>query len=200
MTATYNGREYAKLVRRTYFIRDSAACFDMIYDNGEERYLLPDGRFFTKSEFMAEFIKRLNLTEKDTVIIDRFSQWKYVQPLFQFGNKARFIAVFHTGHYFEENEGPVHLLYLNEEYYYPFRNAKFIDTIVVSTEEQKKRTSGKADRIWAAGSRDCRNTGGRNSASAISGNGTEALFLDRGIAPGSFQKNSRDHPKRCFGS
>ncbi len=143
VTATSNGRQYAKLVRRTYFSRDGIACFDMIYDNGEERYLLPDGRYYKKSEFMAEFIKRLKLTEKDTVIIDRFSQWEYVQPLFQFGNKARFIAVFHTGHYFEENEGPAHLLYLNEEYYYPFRNAKFIDTIVVSTEEQKKELQEK---------------------------------------------------------
>ncbi len=143
MIAATNGCEYAKLVRRTYFNRDGTVCFDMIYDNGKERYLLPDGRCCTKSEFMAEFIKRLKLTEKDTVIIDRFSQWEYVQPLFQFGNKARFIAVFHTGHYFEENEGPAHLLYLNEEYYYPFRNAKFIDTIVVSTEEQKKELQEK---------------------------------------------------------
>lgn len=138
-----NGREYAKLVRRTYFNRNGAVAFDMIYDNGEERYLLPDGKYCTKPEFVAEFIQRLNLAEKDIVIIDRFSQWNYVQPLFQFGNKARFIAVLHSGHYYEENEGPAHLLYLNEEYYYLFKYTQFINTIIVSTAEQKSELREK---------------------------------------------------------
>lgn len=137
MTAVSEGRPYAKLTRRTFFNRNGSVAYDQIFDENKEWYLFPDGRCCTKSEFLAEFVKKLNLTEKNVVLLDRFSQFDFVQPLFRFGNRARFIAVVHSGHYFEKNETP-NRLYLNSDYFYLFKYARFVDKIVVSTQEQKK--------------------------------------------------------------
>ncbi len=138
MTAVSDeGKPYAKLTRRTFFNRNGSVSYDQIFDEKKEWYLFPDGRRCTRSEFLAEFVKKLNLTEKDVVLQDRFSQFDFVQPLFRYGNRARFIAVVHSGHYFEKNEAP-NRLYLNFDYFYLFKHARFVDKIVVSTREQKK--------------------------------------------------------------
>ena len=88
------------------------------------------------------FVKRLNLTEEDIVLADRSAQFDFVQPLFQFGRKARFITVFHSGHFFEKEEDPC-TVNLNYEYYYWFKYAGMIDTMVVSTGRQKEELAEK---------------------------------------------------------
>ena len=98
VTAQSEQRLYAKRTRRVYYHSDSSVAYEQIFVGERFRYLFPDGRILTKSEFIAEFIKRLNLSEDDTVLIDRFAQFDYVQPLFQEGRKARMIAVLHAGH------------------------------------------------------------------------------------------------------
>lgn len=128
---------YAELSRRSFYSSEGEVVFDQIYREEKELYLFPDGRACTKPEFTAEFVKKLNLGEGDIVLLDRSAQFDFVQPLFMHGNKARFIAVFHSGHFFEKGED-VHALYLNYEYYYWFKYAAMIDTMVVSTEEQKR--------------------------------------------------------------
>lgn len=136
MTAMSDGGLYAKLVRRTFYNREGEVAFDQIYRKEEEMYLFPGGKTYTKSELIAEFVKKLELGEKDIVLLDRSAQLDFVQPLFMYGNKARFITVFHSGHFFEKGEDPG-ALYLNYEYYYWFKYSGMIDTMVVSTEEQK---------------------------------------------------------------
>lgn len=136
ITAKSSNGLYAKLVRRTYYNIDGTAVFDQIFEGEKEWYLFPDGRVYTKPQLIAEFIKKLKLTEQDTVLIDRSAQFDFVQPLFQFGKGARFIAVLHSGHYFDTNEDPDNI-YLNTEYNYWFKYSKMIDVMIVSTQEQK---------------------------------------------------------------
>ncbi len=136
VTAKSGARSYAKLVRRTFYNHDGSVAFDQILEEKKERYLFPDGRRLSKPQLLGEFVKKLKLKKRDTVILDRSAQFDFVQPLFQFGKNARFISVFHSGHYFEQGED-THRLYLNYEYYYWFKNSKQIDVMVVSTEEQK---------------------------------------------------------------
>ena len=128
---------YAKLVRRSFFNSDGSAAYEQLFEGNRERYAFPDGRLCSKSEFIGEGIRRLCLTEQDTVIVDRSSQLDFVQPLFQFGGRARFVTVFHSGHYFEKGEDP-RTLYLNYEYYYWIKYMEKIDVCVVSTQEQKE--------------------------------------------------------------
>ncbi|MCM1232516.1 MAG: glycosyltransferase [Butyrivibrio sp.] len=139
VTANSDRGLYAKTVRRTFYNRDGSVAYDMIWKGREVQYLFPDGRICTKSQFIAEFVKKLNLSEQDIVFLDRGSQSDFVQPLFQYGKKARLMTFFHSGHYYEKGEDP-HLghLYFNWAYLYWLKYTQKIDTMVVSTQEQKE--------------------------------------------------------------
>lgn len=133
---------FARLARRSFLNRDGAVAYEQLFDEAKEWYIFPEGRLCAKSEFIGEGVKALGLTEQDTVIVDRSSQLDFVQPLFQFSNRARFIAVLHSGHFFEKGEDP-RTVYLNYEYYYWFKYAAHIDTMVVSTQEQREELAEK---------------------------------------------------------
>ncbi|XCP84459.1 hypothetical protein ABXS75_15550 [Roseburia hominis] len=114
VTATSEQGAYAKLVRRTFYNRDGSSAYDEIFEDEKEWYVFPDGRVYTKQQFIVEFIKKLNLSKQDIVLLDRSVLFGFMQPLFQFGNKARFIAVIHAGHYFETGEDPS-ALYVSQQ-------------------------------------------------------------------------------------
>ena len=129
---------YAKLTRRTFYNKDGSVAYNQIFEKEREYYLFEDGKTCTNAQFIKEFIVKMNLSEKDTVIVDRTAQFDFVQPLFQFGNKAHFIVVVHSEHYFEKGRDfNWSYQYFNWEYLYWFKYLKMIDTIVVSTQEQK---------------------------------------------------------------
>lgn len=140
VTESQDGGPYAKIVRRTFCHRDGSVAYDQLWKGEEEHYLFPDGSLYTRSQFIAEFVKRLSLSEKDIVFLDRGAQCDFVQPLFQFGNAARFMTFLHSGHYFEKGEDPGTCGYLNfnYEYLYFFKYSDKIDTMVVSTQRQKE--------------------------------------------------------------
>ncbi len=142
VTAESAKGSYAKEVRRTFYNKNGAVAYDQIFEGNKEWYLFPNGRRCTKSEFICEFIRKLDLKEDDIVLLDRSAQFSFVQPLFQFGNRARFIAVLHADHYFEKGEY-TSWLYLNGDYYYWFKYSGKIDTMVVSTDEQKEALTEK---------------------------------------------------------
>ncbi len=137
VTAEKNGRLYAKLERTAFVDSNGTTVYECIYDiDGQELYLFTNGLILTKYQFLEEFIKKLDLTEEDMVLFDRPSYLPYVQPLFQYGSKAKFVVFMHSGHYYKKGETP-YALYLNYEYYNWFKYSNYIDMILVSTEEQK---------------------------------------------------------------
>lgn len=129
---------YAKLTRRTFYNTDGTVSFEQLFEEEKERYFFPDGRIYTKSELIVEFIKRLHLSKRDTIILDRSSQFDFVQPVFEYGTKARFVVVFHSEHFFEKGEDP-YAANLNYEYSYWFKYSNIINTMIVSTQEQKEK-------------------------------------------------------------
>ena len=133
---------YAKKTRRVYYHRDGSVAYEQVFEGDKFWYLFPDGRILTGSEFIAEFIKKLNLSERDIVLIDRFAQFDYVQPLFQGRQMARIIAVMHAGHYFEEGES-AYTVNFNQDYNYLMKYSGLMDVIVVSTEQQKDELAEK---------------------------------------------------------
>lgn len=142
-TASSDAGLYAKRVRRSFINRDGAVAYEQIFSEGEkEWYLFPDGRICTYPDFFAEFIKKLKLTEKDIVLLDRVMQHGFMQTLLKFGKRARFVAVLHSRHFFEKGED-TDRLYLNDEYYDWFKYSWQIDTFVVSTLGQKEDLNGK---------------------------------------------------------
>lgn len=138
VTAKSDNGLYAKLVRRTYYNKNGAVAYEQIWKGDEERYIFPDGRMYTRSQFVAEFVKQLDLTQRDIIFLDYGAVYEsFVQPLFQFGGKARIMMFFHSGHYFEKGEDS-DTLYLNPSYFYQIKYSNRIDTMVVSTQGQKE--------------------------------------------------------------
>lgn len=137
VTAQSSQGAYAKLARRTFYDLSGAVCFDQIFEDRKEWYIFPDGRCVSKQQLTVMFIQKLNLSEKDTVLVDRPSFFEFVQPLFQYGSRARIIPVLHSGHYYEKGEDP-YGLYLNHEYHYWFRYSRKLYAMIVSTQEQKE--------------------------------------------------------------
>lgn len=133
---------YAKKTRRIYYNRDGSVAYEQIFEGEKFWYLFPDGRILTKSGFIAEFIKKLNLSERDTILVDRFAQFDYVQPLFQGKQAARVIAVMHAGHYFEPGES-AYTVNFNQDYNYLMKYSGMMDAIVVSTKQQKEELAEK---------------------------------------------------------
>lgn len=127
----------ARLARTSFWDESGQSVFDCIYDKDRHSIcVFPDGRSYTHSELMSLFVQKLNLTEDDIVLIDRPCQLDFVQPLFEYGHRAKLIPFLHSGHYFEPGEEPS-AVYLNYEYYYWFKYSQYISHMLVSTEEQK---------------------------------------------------------------
>ena len=136
VTANDNGALYAKLKRRTFIDERGRVTCECFYEESGERYIFPNGESLTKYELIEKFIIGLELTEEDIIIIDRPSYMNYVQPLFNYGNRACIMVFLHSGHYYKRGEAPEGL-YINYEYYGWFKYSKNIDLVIVSTEEQK---------------------------------------------------------------
>lgn len=138
VTSELDSGLYVKLVRRTFYNKNGSVAYDQIWKEDEERYIFPDGRICTKLQLWAEFLKKLNLSEKDIIFLDYGTEYEsFVQPLFQFGGKARIMMFFHSSHYFEKWEDPEHFLHFNQFYLYYLKYSNQIDTMVVSTQGQK---------------------------------------------------------------
>ena len=135
-TADSENGLYAKLVRRTFYDRDGSSAYDQIFEDEKEWYLFPDGRRYTRPQLNIEFIRRLNLSEQDSVILDASVPTELMQAIFTFGKGAIITAIAHAGCYFVKKEGRCELFC--EEYPYNWlQYVEMIDRMIVSTEAQK---------------------------------------------------------------
>lgn len=135
---------YAKLTRRSFYNGDGSVAFDQIFEEGKEWYLFPDGRQYTKPQLMVEFVKRLDLSKEDVVLLDDSVSDELTEAVFTFGKAARIVVLAHAGHHFEiektknKDVGILERSILKEYPYKWFRYAEAIDTMVVSTNSQKE--------------------------------------------------------------
>lgn len=137
VTAEKNGQKYAKKVKTSFVDKKGDIVYECLYDiDGKELYVYPDGQSYSRTQWFGKFIQALELSEKDIVFLERPSFNDYVQPLFLYGEQAKKVVVFHSGHYFERGED-TGSLYMNREHYYWFKYSEKIDLMIVSTEEQK---------------------------------------------------------------
>ncbi|SOY28934.1 putative glycosyltransferase EpsJ [Acetatifactor muris] len=135
-TADSENGLYAKLVRRTFYDRDGSSAYDQIFEDEKEWYLFPDGRRYTRPQLNIEFIRRLNLSEQDSVILDASVPTELMQAIFTFGKGAIITAIAHAGCYFVKKEGSCESFC--EEYPYNWlQYVEMIDRMIVSTEAQK---------------------------------------------------------------
>ena len=137
VTAKAEGRPYAKLTRRTFHNVDGSAAYDQIFEEGgKEWFVFPDGSIFTEEQLAAEFIKKLDLSERDMILLDDSVPKEFVQAIFAFGKAARIVILAYAG-YGAKGEDK-HGLFAKRDYYEWFPYIELIDMMVVSTEKQKK--------------------------------------------------------------
>ncbi len=136
MTASSENGLYAKLARRTFYNRDGSVAYDQIFERGTEWYLFPDGRRYTKSQFIAEFIRRLNLSDRDKIILDASIPWELMQVVFTFGKGAGITAIVHAGCSITKKRNRYES-FLKEYPYDWFPYVEMLDRMIVSTEAQK---------------------------------------------------------------
>ncbi len=132
------GHLYAKLARTEYKDEDGFTAFDVIHmgERDDDIYCFPDGWTGNRADFLERFVRALELTEKDFVIIDRPTQLVFSQPLLRWGSKAKLYVFLHSLHEVKKYEDGL-VSKVNYEYYDWFRNSDKLEAFVVSTEAQR---------------------------------------------------------------
>ncbi len=127
-----NGNLYAKTVKRSFYKKNGEICLEQI--GGD--YFLNNGKRLNSYDLLNLFIDLLKLSETDTLILDRAFNLNFNDVIFENRLSCKKICIIHSGHYFEPNQS-TYALYLNYEYFYWFKYSKYMDSFVVSAENQK---------------------------------------------------------------
>lgn len=137
VTAKSENGIYAKLARRVFHNPDASVAYEQIFEGEKEWFLFFDGKRYTKQQFMVEFIKRLNLTSEDVVLLDCSVPGELIRTIFAFGKVARIIVMAYMGRNWVEHNDYEEAV-LKGYYYYWFPYIEKIDTMIVPTREQKE--------------------------------------------------------------
>ncbi|MGN1383318.1 MAG: accessory Sec system glycosyltransferase GtfA [Eubacterium sp.] len=130
----------AHLYMRRYFNRDGSTAYEEFNDDGDVMYRFPDQILFSKEELVGYMIRRLHLTEKDTVIIDRTTG--VGQAVLQNCGKARTGIIVHADHYSKGSTSDDYILW-NNYYEYSFDMYKHIGFYITATDAQNKMMSSQ---------------------------------------------------------
>jgi poly(glycerol-phosphate) alpha-glucosyltransferase len=123
----------AHLYLRRFFNEDGSVAYEEINDDGNVMYQFKDQLICSKEEFVGYFVKSLNLTNKDVVIIDRTTG--IGQAILMNVKDARVGIVIHADHFAEGSTDDDYILW-NNYYEYPFAMHKHIDFYIAATNEQ----------------------------------------------------------------
>lgn len=127
---------YAKLTKRTFYDEDGSVAYNQIFEGKKEWFVFPDGEILEKSQFDEEFIKKLKLSEQDVIVLDDFVSVEFLRAVFAFGKRAQIVVLLHVR--CETIKNKRDKAFFSTGYYYDwFPYVESIDTVVVSTENQK---------------------------------------------------------------
>lgn len=135
----------AHLYQRRYFNEDGSVAYEEINDDGEVVYRFPDRILCSKEELVGYMVSRLDLTEKDTVIIDRTTG--IGQAILKNAGAARVGIVIHADHFSENNTTDTNILW-NNYYEYAFAQHEHIDFYITATDAQKYLLQEQFRKYW----------------------------------------------------
>ena len=127
--------QQAHLYQRRFFNEDGSVAYEEIIDGDAVMYQFPDRLLCSKEELVGYLVSRLNLTEKDVVIIDRSTG--IGQAILQNCGPARVGVVIHADHFSEGSTDEDNILW-NNYYEYDFAMRKHIDFYIAATEDQNQ--------------------------------------------------------------
>ena len=125
----------AHMYQRRFFNEDGSTAYEEINDEDSVMYKFRDKVLFSKEEFVAYFVKRLELKEDDILIVDRSTG--IGQAILQNRGKAKVGVVVHADHYSESSTDDDYIRW-NNYYEYEFAQNKYVDFYITATEFQRQ--------------------------------------------------------------
>lgn len=127
----------ATLYMRQFYNEDGSIAYNeyMSNDDMQSIYRFDDAICYGKLEFVAYFIKRLNLSSQDIVILDRASD--IGQAVLQNKGDSHIGVVVHAEHFSDNVTDDDNILW-NNYYDYQFTQAKHIDFFITATDLQNQ--------------------------------------------------------------
>ena len=125
----------AHLYQRRFFNENGTVAYEEIIDNEVVMYQFPDRLICSKEGLVGYMVSKLNLTRRDTIIIDRNRE--IGQAVMQNASPARIGIVIHADHFNEASTDEEHILW-NNFYEYAFSQHKHVKFYVTSTDAQNK--------------------------------------------------------------
>ena len=122
-----------KVYLRRFYNEDGSVAYEQLVDGQTEMYRLPNQILYSKIEFFEYFLKSLNLTADDTVIMDRATD---IGPVILRNHQpAKLVSIVHADHFAENSTTDDNILW-NNFYEYEFDNADKFAAIISSTDAQ----------------------------------------------------------------
>ena len=128
-------QNYAKIYMRQFYNEDGTIAYKEYIDDKESVFVFDDAQLYSKSEFVAYFMNKLNLSNRDIVILDRAT--KIGQAVLQNKGASKLGVVVHAEHFSNNATDGDNILW-NNYYEYQFRNAKFVDFFITATDLQNR--------------------------------------------------------------
>lgn len=125
----------AHLYQRRFFNEDGTMAYEEITDNDVVTYRFPDRLICSKEELIGYMVSCLNLTRRDTVIVDRTTGTG--QAILKNAYPARIGVVIHADHFNVMGTDDDHVLW-NNYYEYAFSQHKHIKFYIASTDVQNR--------------------------------------------------------------
>lgn len=125
----------AKLYMRQFYNEDGSIAYNEYVDGDEHTFAFDDAKLYSKAELVSYFIRQLQLTSKDMIILDRAT--KIGQAVLQHKGLSKIGVVVHAEHFSNNIMNESHILW-NNYYEYQFSNAKNIDFFITATDLQNK--------------------------------------------------------------
>ena len=90
-------QNYAKIYMRQFYNEDGTIAYKEYIDDKESVFVFDDAQLYSKAEFVAYFMNKLNLSNRDIVILDRAT--KIGQAVLQNKGASKLGVVVHAEHF-----------------------------------------------------------------------------------------------------
>ncbi len=141
----------AHMYGRSFFNEDGSLAYEEVNDDDSVYYKFRDVVLYSKEELVGYMVRRLKLTRKDVVIIDRTTG--IGQAILENCGQAKVGMVVHADHFSEGGTDEEHILW-NNYYEYAFAQSSHVNFYVTATDaqnrlmtEQFKKYCGKKPKI-----------------------------------------------------
>ncbi|MCE7784403.1 accessory Sec system glycosyltransferase GtfA [Staphylococcus xylosus] len=125
----------AKLYMRVFYNEDGSTAYNEYVNGDDSMFVFKDRILYSKQNFIAYFMEKLQLSQKDMILLDRSKD--IGQVMIENKNQAKLGVVIHAEHYNASTTNDDYILW-NNHYEYVFTNAQEIDFFITATEIQNK--------------------------------------------------------------